>query len=127
MPANAVDPGLFVAPRLYVSDATIERLAVLIETQPRGQLLIADELAGLLNNLGRYSPATTTGSSPVPLRLAGRAAFPAIQGPTVNSGSKCWGGRPYVVERMGRPPVVIDHLMVAVLGGIQPSKLADVT
>src|SRR4051794_13625547 len=30
MPPEAVDPGPFVAPRLFVSDATIERLAVLL-------------------------------------------------------------------------------------------------
>jgi hypothetical protein len=102
LPAAAVDPGQFVAPRLYVSDATIERLAVLLTAQPRGITLIADELAGWLGNLGRY-----------------------------NSGSdrdfflESWNGRSYVVERMGRPPVVLDHLMVAVSGGIQPDKLAN--
>jgi Protein of unknown function (DUF3987) len=31
MPPNAVEPGEFTAPRLYVSDATIERLAVLLQ------------------------------------------------------------------------------------------------
>ena len=36
---SAVDPGAFVAPRLYVSDSTIERLAVLLQARPRGALL----------------------------------------------------------------------------------------
>ena len=38
---------------------------------------------------------------------------------------EAWNGRPYVVERMGRPPVVLDHLLIGVVGGIQPDKLAS--
>jgi hypothetical protein len=34
MPAAATDPGPFVAPRLYVSNVTIERLAVLLQARP---------------------------------------------------------------------------------------------
>jgi hypothetical protein len=55
MPANAVDPGTFIAPRLYVSDSTVERLAVLLQARPRGMLVIADELAGVFLNMSRYS------------------------------------------------------------------------
>jgi hypothetical protein len=47
-PASTVDPGEFVAPRLYVSDATIERTAVLLQANPRGLLRLQDELAGLV-------------------------------------------------------------------------------
>jgi hypothetical protein len=47
MPATAADPGPFVAPKLYVSDVTIERLAVLLKAQPQGMLMLSDELAGL--------------------------------------------------------------------------------
>jgi hypothetical protein len=35
-PAEALDVGPFVAPRLYVNDATIERLAPLLEARPHG-------------------------------------------------------------------------------------------
>ena len=55
MPASAVEPGAFVAPRLYVSEATIERHAVLLQARPRGTLLMSDELASLFLNMGRYS------------------------------------------------------------------------
>ena len=44
-PAGATDPGPFVAPRLCVSDSTIERIAVLLEVRPRGMAFVADELA----------------------------------------------------------------------------------
>ena len=40
------------AATLRVERCTIERLAVLLQAQPRGMLLIADELAGWLANLG---------------------------------------------------------------------------
>src|SRR5262249_20983244 len=55
MPASATDPGVFVAPRLYVSDATIERMAVLLQANPRGMLRLSDELSGLFLNMSRYS------------------------------------------------------------------------
>lgn len=55
MPAQAVIPGPFTAPRLFVSNATTERIAVLLQARPRGMLMIADELAGLFLNMSRYS------------------------------------------------------------------------
>src|SRR5262249_55328442 len=57
MPPEAEDPGPYVEPRLFVSDATIEKLAVLICARPRGALLIADELAGLFANMGATTAA----------------------------------------------------------------------
>jgi hypothetical protein len=95
MPPNAVEPGAFTAPRLYVSDATIERLAVLLQARPSG-----DELAGLFLNFGRYSG-----------------------GQDKEFWLEAWNGKYFVVERMGRPPVVVEHLLVGVTGGFQPDKL----
>jgi Protein of unknown function (DUF3987) len=100
-PADAEVPDEFVAPRLYVSNVTIERLAVLLNARPRGMLLIADELAGLFLNLARYS-----GGSDREFWL------------------EAWNGKQYVVERMGRPAVTVDHLLVGLTGGFQPDKLA---
>src|SRR5262249_20568843 len=54
-PAEATEPGPFVAPRLCLSDATIERIAVLLEARPSGIAFVADELARLFLNMGRYS------------------------------------------------------------------------
>jgi hypothetical protein len=101
MPVAAMDPGLFVTPRLYVSEATIERHAVLLQARPRGMLLMSDELASLFLNMGRYS-----GGSDKEFWL------------------EAWNGHHYVVERMGRPPVQIDHLLIGMTGGFQPDKLA---
>jgi hypothetical protein len=87
-------------PRLAVNDCTIERLGVIAERQPRGVLQVRDELAGWLESMSRYS-----GGSDRPFWL------------------EAYGGRSYTVERMGRAPLTIPRLSVAVLGGIQPDRL----
>jgi hypothetical protein len=101
MPASATDPGVFVAPRLYVSDATIERMAVLLQANPRGMLRLSDELSGLFLNMSRYSG-----------------------GQDNEFWLEAWNGNPYLVERMGRPPISVEHLLVGVVGGLQPDKLS---
>jgi len=96
------DPGPEpVMPRLAVSDATVEKLAVITSIIPRGTLMARDELAGWLQGMSRYSG----GGSDRPFWL------------------EAYGGRPFSVERMGRDPVYIDRLAVGVLGGIQPDRL----
>jgi hypothetical protein len=87
-------------PRIMLNDATIERVAVILERQPRGVLQLRDELAGWIEGMARYS----TGSDR-PFWL------------------EAYGGRRYSVERMGRDPVTVERLTVAVLGGIQPDRL----
>jgi hypothetical protein len=101
MPAAAVDPGPFVAPRLFVSNVTIERLAVLLQARPQGMLMLSDELAGLFLNMSRYSG-----------------------GQNNEFWLEAWNGSAYTVERMGRPPISVDHLLAGVVGGLQPDKLA---
>ena len=101
MPASAADPGEFVAPKLYVSDATIERMAVLLQANPRGMLRLSDELSSLFLNMSRYSG-----------------------GQDNEFWLEAWNGNSYPVERMGRPPITVDHLLVGVVGGLQPDKLS---
>jgi Protein of unknown function (DUF3987) len=101
MPAAAADPGPFVPPRLYVSNVTVERLAVLLQARPQGMLLLSDELSGLFLNMSRYS-----GGQDNEVYL------------------EAWNGGAYTVERMGRPPITVDYLLVGLVGGLQPDKLA---
>ena len=100
MPPDADVPPDFVEPRLHISNSTVEKIAVLLTVQPRGMLMIVDELAGLFLNLARYS-----GGSDREFWL------------------EAWNGKYYVVERMGREPVVLNHLLVGMTGGFQPDKL----
>ena len=101
MPASAVDPGEFVPPKLYVSDATIERMAVLLQSNPRGILRLSDELSALFLNMSRYSG-----------------------GQDNEFWLEAWNGSSYLVERMGRPPITVEHLLIGVVGGLQPNKLS---
>lgn len=100
-PASANPGPEPVMPRLAMSDATVEKLGVILSGQPRGTLLARDELAGWLQGMSRYSG----GGSDRPFWL------------------EAYGGRAYSVERMGRDPVYIDRLTLGVLGGIQPDRL----
>jgi len=88
-------------PRLFINDSTIERLGAILAAQPRGTLQIRDELAGWLEGMARYAG----GGTDRPFWL------------------EAYGGRAYVVERMGREPLTIDRLTIGVLGGIQPARL----
>ena len=100
MPADAEVPDAFEAPRLFVSNATIEKLAVLLLARPQGMLLICDELAGLFLNMSRYSGGTDR-----------------------EFWLEAWNGNPHRVERLNRPPVDVEHLLVGLTGGFQPDKL----
>jgi hypothetical protein len=62
---------------------------------------VADELARLFLNMNRYS-----------------------NGQDNEFWLEAWNGKNFVVERQGRPPVVVDYLLVGVTGGFQPDKLA---
>jgi hypothetical protein len=101
MPNDAAVPDEFIVPRLYISNATVEKVAVLLQARPRGMLMMCDELAGLFLNLSRY-----TGGTDREFWL------------------EAWNGKRYVVERVGRPAVEVDHLLVGITGGFQPDKLA---
>src|SRR5262249_21348389 len=83
------------------SDSTIERLAVLLEARRQGMAFVADELARLFLNMRRYS-----------------------SGQDNEFWLEAWNGKNFVVERQGRPPVVLDYLLFGLAGGFQPDKLA---
>ena len=100
MPATAMEPGKFVAPRLYVSDGTIERFGELLQARPQGVLRLTDELSAMFMNMSRYSG-----------------------GQDNEFWLECWNGNPYNVERIGRT-LQINYLLIGVSGGMQPDKLA---
>jgi len=100
MPINAVDPGAFIHPSLYVADCTVPRLAKLCEVRPRGMMQIRDELAGV------FSSMRSAGSRPFYL--------------------EAWNGDRFVVERVdGDACFSVENLLVGVIGGIQPDRIAS--
>jgi uncharacterized protein DUF3987 len=101
-PAPAPEEPL--APCLMSSDATIERVAMLLtRAAPKGLLMRRDELAGWLRGMSTYNE--------------GARAF----------WIEAYGGRPYRLDRVKHPePITIPRLAVAWHGGIQPARLAEV-
>jgi hypothetical protein len=93
-----------MAPRLVLSDATIERVAsMLAAAAPKGVLMTRDELAGWLLGMNTYNE--------------GARAF----------WLESYGGRRFTVDRQkSSEPIIIPCLAVSWYGGIQPSLVAQV-
>lgn len=89
-------------PRLIISDATVERVAVIASVQPKGAFQVRDELAGWLLGIEARNGG------------ADRAFW-----------LEAFGGRGFTVERMGRAPLTVERLSVGVVGGIQPDRLSQ--
>lgn len=93
-----VEPSL----RRYRSnDATIEKLAELLNLNPRGLLVERDELIGLL----------------AVFQKAGHEADRAFYLEGWNGNGK------HIVDRIGRGTVNVEHMTLSVFGSIQPAKL----
>jgi hypothetical protein len=93
-------------PRLRQHDVTIEQVAMILAyAAPKGVLIVRDELAGWLTGMNAYN----------------------------QSGRQFWleayGGGFYRVERRKHEtmPIDVDRLAVAVYGGTQPERLAELT
>jgi hypothetical protein len=89
--------------RCWTDDATIEALAKLLQDNPRGLLVIRDELAGWLN-FDRYSASGKGGEAAKWLEVH--------------------GGRPLVVDRKTSEMIYVPKAAVSIIGGIQPGILA---
>jgi hypothetical protein len=101
-PKSAEAPHAPALERLTLTDATVEAVAAVLSVNRRGVLLLRDELSAWAANLEKYGE--------------GDRAF----------WIEAYGGRPYTVDRrkLGTRPMLIPHLAVSVLGGIQPDRLA---
>lgn len=87
--------------RYFTQDATVEKLAVLLKENPRGLLILRDELAGWLRTMDR------------PGREGEREFY-----------LEAWNGNgSFTVDRIERGTIHIPALCLSVVGGIQPGKL----
>jgi hypothetical protein len=91
------------SPRLRQHDTTIEKIASLLcHAAEKGLLVTRDEIAGWIEGMTTYNDA-------------GRQFW-----------LEAYGGRPFRVERQKlAEPIIVPRLGVAVSGGIQPDKVAD--
>ena len=106
-PPEAIEPDPVPLPRVVVGDTTPEKLGSILRDNEKGLLLNRDEIAGWLGSFGRYS---SDGGGERAMWL------------------EAYGGRAYTIDRQKNPePILIAHLSVAVLGGVQPDKLSLIT
>jgi hypothetical protein len=92
--------------RLICSDVTIEKLAEVLEDNPRGVLIARDELSGWFASFSRYKGKA--GGSDVPNYLELYSC----------------GNVTYDRKTGDRPLVVVDDAMASITGNIQPGILA---
>lgn len=91
-------------PRIVVNDATVEKLGELLNENPRGLLLMRDELPGFLARMESEEYASE--------RAFYLEAF---------NGS----GR-FTYDRIGRGTVHIANCTLSLIGGVQPSRIAPI-
>jgi hypothetical protein len=103
MPEVAEVPERFIVPCLYKTDATIEKMALQLQARPSGMLLILDELSHLLQNMSRHSQG----------------------GQDDGFWLQAHDGKPFRQGRVGRADINIPHLLIGLIGGLQPDKLAE--
>jgi hypothetical protein len=104
--ADAEEPEPVQRRRMLSTDPTIEKAGRLAATNPRGLILVRDELAGWIAGMGRYGNGAG----------ADRAFW-----------LQAYGGRPWMPDRVkdGDAEVSVPHLTWAIIGGIQPDRLAS--
>lgn len=91
-----------VVERCWTDDATTEAIAVLLQQNPRGLLMIRDELSGWFN-FDRYAGGKGGGD--------------------VAKWLEMYGGRTLVVDRKGGGTLYVPRAAVSIAGGIQPEIL----
>jgi hypothetical protein len=100
-PEKPVPP---VLRRLYVGDATIESIAVILRDNPRGVAVIRDEAAAFVTGLNQYKGG----------KGADKQFFLAA-----------WAGEPVTVDRKNHKdgPIMVPHPFLTFIGGLPPDLL----
>ncbi|AHI31269.1 hypothetical protein AU15_07825 [Marinobacter salarius] len=100
--ASIQEPEKPTRPRIIVNDSTVAKLGELLNENPSGLLLVRDEIAGWLAQMRGEDGQ------------ADRAFY-----------LECFDGcGQYIFDRIGRGTLLITSTTLAIIGGIQPSKIA---
>ncbi|MGE0109154.1 MAG: DUF3987 domain-containing protein [Bdellovibrionales bacterium] len=104
-PYDAVLPDSPALPRIMICDATTQQIVNILKDNPKGLMLLRDELAGWIGSFDRYS-----GSG------ADRGFY-----------LECWNGGSYSVDlvKNAGAPVRVPYASLAIMGGFQPDKLNE--
>ncbi|UNF29577.1 DUF3987 domain-containing protein [Bartonella krasnovii] len=87
--------------RFIVNDTSVEKLGELLQENPRGLLMVRDELSGFLTDMERKEYQTD--------RAFYLTAFN--------------GDGQFTYDRIGRGTIFIPNATVSIIGGIQPSRI----
>ena len=93
--------------QVMTTDATVEALADVLHRNPRGVLMVRDELAALVQSLDQYKAG----------RGADRSAYLSLW----SSG----GSARLIVNRRSRDPLIIEHPHLSIVGAIPPDILGE--
>ncbi len=88
--------------RFTTVDVTVEKLAVLLHENPRGIVVIRDELSGWVQSMNQYK--------------GGKGADQSFW-------LSAWAGASHTVDRQGKDPIFVDHPAVSVVGNIPTAIL----
>lgn len=91
--------------RIYTSDCTIEAIAERLQKNPRGIIIIRDELTALMRGLNQYK--------------AGKGSDREFL-------LSCWSGSRVVVDRKGKEAIIVDPAILSVIGCITPDLLDEI-
>lgn len=107
LPADAVEPEPPHKRRLASTDPTVAKAERMSAANPRGMVLVRDELAGWVTSMDKFGSGAGG---------ADRTFW--IQ---------AYGGRPWSPDRVkdGDAEIAVPHLTWSVVGGIQPDRLAS--
>jgi len=98
-----VEPEKPVRKRNVVNDATVEALAPIMMDNPRGVMLLRDELAGWITSMNQYKGG---------------------KGNDVQFYLECWSGGQYSIDRKNLDvPIIIPHTYLTVCGTCQSETL----
>lgn len=95
-----------VVHRTFTSDTTTEGLAALLEKNPRGLLVVRDELSGLVKSFNQYK--------------GGRGADKQFY-------LSCYSSVPLTYDRKNQPPLHVEKPFLCVIGGIPPDVLPQLS
>lgn len=100
IPDDAEPPEMPIAREIITNDTTQERVALLLQHNPRGVLLYRDELSGWFSSFNQYRP-----------------------GADEQFYLQCHAGGPWLQHRV-KGDIVIPDIYLAVFGGFQPDVIA---
>lgn len=100
---DATPPAKPVYPHVYTTDATTEKLAEILDIQPRGLGISQDEVTALVQGMNQYK---------------------AGKGRDRQFFLSAWSSSPCKVDRKSNPlPLIVKEPYITIFGGIQPEML----